>query len=37
VDADVEGETAFTTDIMTEGEFEEKVSKIDLINRIRLG
>jgi homoserine dehydrogenase len=37
VDADVEGETAFTTDIMTEGEFEEKVSKIDLISRIRLG
>jgi homoserine dehydrogenase len=37
VDADVEGETAFTTDVMTEGEFEEKVKKIDLINRIRLG
>lgn len=37
VDADVEGETAFTTDVMTEGEFEEKVAKIELINRIRLG
>lgn len=36
VDADVEGETAFTTELMTEGEFEEKVAKIDLINRIRL-
>lgn len=36
VDADVEGETAFTTELMTEGEFEERVSKIDLINRIRL-
>jgi homoserine dehydrogenase len=37
VDADVEGETAFTTEIMTEGEFEEKAAKIELINRIRLG
>jgi homoserine dehydrogenase len=37
VDADVEGETAFTTEIMTEGEFEEKAAKIGLINRIRLG
>lgn len=36
VDADVEGETAFTTELMTEGEFEERVSKIDLLNRIRL-
>lgn len=37
VDADVEGETAFTTDLMKEGEFEERVAKIELINRIRLG
>ncbi|MCI5856596.1 MAG: homoserine dehydrogenase [Agathobacter sp.] len=36
VDADVEGETAFTTELMTEGEFESRVSKIELINRIRL-
>jgi homoserine dehydrogenase len=37
VDADIEGETAFTTEVMTEGEFEEKAAKIELINRIRLG
>ncbi len=36
VDADVEGETAFTTELMSEGEFESRVAKIDLINRIRL-
>lgn len=36
VDADVEGETAFTTELMSEGEFENRVTKIDLINRIRL-
>lgn len=36
VDADVEGETAFTTELMTEGEFESRVAKINLINRIRL-
>lgn len=36
VDADVEGETAFTTELMSEGEFERRVAKINLINRIRL-
>lgn len=36
VDADVEGETAFTTELMSEGEFENRVAKINLINRIRL-
>ena len=36
VDADVEGETAFTTELMSEGEFESRVAKINLINRIRL-
>ena len=36
VDADVEGETAFTTELMSEGEFECRVAKINLINRIRL-
>lgn len=33
----VEGEIAFTTDVMTEAAFEEKSAKIALVNRIRLG
>ena len=37
IDADIDGETAFLTDVMTEGEFEERAAKIELINRIRLG
>ena len=37
IDADIDGETAFITDVMTEGEFEERAAKIELINRIRLG
>ena len=35
--AQVEGETGFTTGEMTEAEFEEKSAQIELINRIRLG
>jgi homoserine dehydrogenase len=37
VDASVEGEYAFTTNEMSEGEFEEKAAQIQVINRIRLG
>lgn len=37
VDAKIEGEIGFTTDEMTEAQFEEKASQISLINRIRLG
>ncbi len=37
IEAGVAGETAFTTEIMTEKEFEEKSAQIELINRIRLG
>ena len=37
VDAVVDGEIAFTTESMSEAEFEEKSAKINLINRIRLG
>ena len=37
VDSLVDGEVAFTTDIMTEGTFEENASKIELVNRVRLG
>lgn len=33
----VEGETAFITKEMTEGKFEDKVRKISLVSRIRLG
>ena len=33
----VDGEIAFTTEVMTEQDFEEKSSKIELVNRIRLG
>ena len=32
-----QGEYGFTTEIMTEGEFEDKSSKINVINRVRLG
>ena len=32
-----DGEIGFTTDAMTEAEFEEKSAKIEVINRIRLG
>lgn len=37
VDARMEGETAFTTEVMNEADFEEKAARIDVINRIRLG
>lgn len=37
VDSLVDGEIAFTTDKMKEGEFEDKAAKIALVNRIRLG
>lgn len=37
VNSEVEGETAFTTELMAEAEFEEKAEKIALVNRIRLG
>lgn len=37
VDAGVDGETAFTTEVMKEREFEEKAEGIALLNRIRLG
>lgn len=37
VDAGMAGETAFTTVVMTEEDFEGKSAQIDLINRIRLG
>lgn len=37
VEAGVDNEIAFTTDVITEGEFEEKAQRISLINRIRLG
>ena len=37
VDAGIAGEVAFTTSVMTEGEFEEKAAKIAVNNRIRLG
>lgn len=37
VDSLVEGETAFTTDVMKESGFEEKAAQIALVNRIRLG
>lgn len=36
VEAGIDGERAFTTDVMTEAEFEEKASHIDVKNRIRL-
>ena len=32
-----DGEIGFTTDAMTEAEFEEKSAKIEVVNRIRLG
>ena len=40
VEADIagtEGETAFTTEVMTEAEFEEQAALIEVVNRIRLG
>lgn len=37
VEAGVDNEIAFTTDVITEGEFEEKAKRISLINRIRIG
>jgi hypothetical protein len=37
VKAVVDGETAFLTDTMTEGSFEDKAAQIELVNRIRLG
>ena len=37
VNAGIEGEIGFTTEEMSEGEFEEKAAGIDMINRIRLG
>ena len=37
VEAVKDGEIAFTTDVMTEGQFEEKAAGIACINRIRLG
>ncbi len=37
VSAGIEGETGFTTEEMSESEFEEKAAKIDMVNRIRLG
>lgn len=37
VEAGVDNEIAFTTGVITEGEFEEKAKRISLINRIRLG
>lgn len=36
VEADVEGEMGFTTEKMTEADFEEKSAKIAVVNRIRL-
>ena len=32
-----DGEIGFTTEAMTEAEFEEKSAKIEVVNRIRLG
>lgn len=37
VDGVVDGEVAFTTEVMKESVFEEKAAKIALVNRIRLG
>lgn len=40
VEADIagtEGETAFTTEVMTEAKFEEQAARIEVVNRIRLG
>ena len=37
VDAGIEGETGFTTEEMTEGEFAKKAEQIPVISRIRLG
>jgi homoserine dehydrogenase len=37
VDTVVDGETAFLTGTMTEGEFADKAAQIALVNRIRLG
>lgn len=37
VDAGVTGETGFTTECMTEAEFEQKAAALTLVNRIRLG
>lgn len=37
VSAGIDGEIGFTTDEMSESEFEESAAKIELINRIRLG
>ena len=37
VDAGIEGETGFTTEEMSEGEFAERAEKLPVISRIRLG
>jgi homoserine dehydrogenase len=37
VDAGIDGEIGFTTEAMTEGQFEQKSAQIAQINRIRLG
>ena len=36
IEADVPGEFAFVTDLMTEKEFNEKVKKVGIISRIRI-
>ena len=36
VNADVSGEFAFVTDVMTEKEFNEKAEKVGIISRIRI-
>lgn len=37
VDGVADGEYAFTTDLMKEGDFQDKAQKINVLNRIRLG
>lgn len=37
VEGVADGEYAFTTDLMKEGDFQDKVQKINVLNRIRLG
>ncbi|MDY3888451.1 MAG: homoserine dehydrogenase [Agathobacter sp.] len=37
IDGVADGEYAFTTDLMKEGDFQDKAQKINVLNRIRLG
>ena len=37
IDGVAAGEYAFTTDLMKEGDFQDKAQKINILNRIRLG